>query len=299
MLLFGGGTRRDEEFRSAIRHVTAEAADAIAPLIAVDIDPEHRRTIAHALVGLAEGVSRRLVERGEYFDPDEIARQVSRPRLGRPARRPPGRLTQDAGFLNMPHIWGPSPGTSHSLRTSKPWCSSTRRSRGLGLEIARQAVGGRRNSTIGFISAAEPWRCQSGWVASRLRYQCGSGGVLATITPRQGGEPREIVQEGCSGIGGTSTRGPVDRGPTPRRRPRRRTSRCARRRASEHRDPEHTAPVTHVLLVVGIQPAQDRIVGERPHRRQAQPGQLGRGRQTRSCHRLVPGITRSQAFDAS
>ena len=76
-LLYGGGTRRDDEFRSAIRHVTAEAANAIAPLIAVDIDPEHRRTIAHALVGLAEGASRRLVERGENFDPDEIARQVS------------------------------------------------------------------------------------------------------------------------------------------------------------------------------------------------------------------------------
>ena len=87
-LLYGGGTRRDDEFRGAIRHVTAEAADAIAPLIAVDIDPEHRRTIAHALVGLAEGASRRLVELGENFDPDEVARQVERPRLGRPARRP-------------------------------------------------------------------------------------------------------------------------------------------------------------------------------------------------------------------
>jgi AcrR family transcriptional regulator len=76
-LLYGGGTRRDDEFRKAIRHVTAEAAEAIAPLIAVDIDPEHRRTIAHALVGLAEGASRRLVERGENFDPDEVARQVS------------------------------------------------------------------------------------------------------------------------------------------------------------------------------------------------------------------------------
>ena len=39
---------------------------AVAPLIAVDIDPKPRRTLAHGLVGLAEGVSRRLVERGEY-----------------------------------------------------------------------------------------------------------------------------------------------------------------------------------------------------------------------------------------
>lgn len=76
-LLYGGGTRRDDEFRTAIQRVTDEAANAIAPLIAVDIEPEHRRTIAHAIVGLAEGASRRLVELDENFDPDEVARQVS------------------------------------------------------------------------------------------------------------------------------------------------------------------------------------------------------------------------------
>ena len=75
--LLYGGTRRDHEFRDTVRHVTDEAAEAIAPLIAVDIEPEHRRTVAHALVGLAEGASRRLVDNGENFDPDEVARQVS------------------------------------------------------------------------------------------------------------------------------------------------------------------------------------------------------------------------------
>ena len=60
-----------------MRRITAEAADAIAPLIAIDIDEEHRKTVAHALVGLAEGASRRLVELGDSFDPDEIAGQVS------------------------------------------------------------------------------------------------------------------------------------------------------------------------------------------------------------------------------
>ena len=49
----------------------------MAPLIAVDIDEQHRKTLAHALVGLAEGASRRLVELGDEFDPDEIAREVS------------------------------------------------------------------------------------------------------------------------------------------------------------------------------------------------------------------------------
>jgi AcrR family transcriptional regulator len=77
MLLYGGGTRRDDDFARAVRRVTATAAAAIAPLIAIDIDLEHRLTLAHALIGLAEGASRRLVERGDSFDPDQIGRQVS------------------------------------------------------------------------------------------------------------------------------------------------------------------------------------------------------------------------------
>ena len=76
MLLYGSGSRRDEEFSRAVRKVTAGMAQSIAPLIEADIDAEHRLTLAHALVGLAEGASRRLVERGDDFDPDEVARQV-------------------------------------------------------------------------------------------------------------------------------------------------------------------------------------------------------------------------------
>ena len=77
MLLFGGSARHDGEFSSQIRRITDDVASAIAPLIAVDIDVEHRQTLAHALVGLAEGASRRLVGLGEQFEPDEIARVVS------------------------------------------------------------------------------------------------------------------------------------------------------------------------------------------------------------------------------
>ena len=76
-LLFGPGTARDDEFAGVIQRIHAEAASTTAPLIAVDIDEEHRMTLAHALVGLAEGASRRLVELGDAFDPDEIAREVS------------------------------------------------------------------------------------------------------------------------------------------------------------------------------------------------------------------------------
>lgn len=61
----------------AIRRITSDVAREIEPLISADIDAEHRRTLAHGLVGLAEGVSRHLVERGERFDPQILGRQVA------------------------------------------------------------------------------------------------------------------------------------------------------------------------------------------------------------------------------
>ena len=77
LLLFGTQANRDAASTAAIRRMTAETAAAIAPLIAVEIEPEHQRTLAHGLVGLAEGVSRRLVERGESFDPDALGALVA------------------------------------------------------------------------------------------------------------------------------------------------------------------------------------------------------------------------------
>jgi AcrR family transcriptional regulator len=77
LLLFGSRASRDEESTKAIRRITAEAAQAIAPLIAVDIEPEHQRTLAQGLVGLAEGVSRHLVERGDTFDPEALGQQIA------------------------------------------------------------------------------------------------------------------------------------------------------------------------------------------------------------------------------
>ena len=77
LLLFGSRASRDEESTVAIRRITAEAASAVTPLIAADIEPEHRRTLAHGLVGLAEGVSRYLIERGDSFEPDVLGQQVA------------------------------------------------------------------------------------------------------------------------------------------------------------------------------------------------------------------------------
>lgn len=76
-LLFGSPSRRDAEFNDAVRQFTSKVADAIEPLITADVDPEHRRTLAYAIVGMTEGVSRRLLERGGDFDAVTVARQVS------------------------------------------------------------------------------------------------------------------------------------------------------------------------------------------------------------------------------
>jgi AcrR family transcriptional regulator len=77
LLLFGSGARRDEEFAEAVRGFEVAIADTIAPLIQADIDPEHQRLLAHALVGLAEGTSRRLLALGGEFDPERVAAQVA------------------------------------------------------------------------------------------------------------------------------------------------------------------------------------------------------------------------------
>jgi AcrR family transcriptional regulator len=77
LLLFGSGARRDEEFAEAVRRVEEAVAEAIAPLIRADIDVEHQRLLATALVGLAESTSRRLVAHERSFDPERVGAQVA------------------------------------------------------------------------------------------------------------------------------------------------------------------------------------------------------------------------------
>lgn len=77
VLLFGSGARRDEEFAAAVRSVERTIAEAIATLIAADIDPAHRRNLAFGLVGLAEGTSRHWVDEHLELDPDLLAAQVA------------------------------------------------------------------------------------------------------------------------------------------------------------------------------------------------------------------------------
>ncbi len=73
-VLFGGGTRRDEEFNHRVLEVENAIAEAIAVLIEVEgLDAEGRRLLAHGLVGLAEGTSRHWLAGGLAGDPDDHA----------------------------------------------------------------------------------------------------------------------------------------------------------------------------------------------------------------------------------
>jgi AcrR family transcriptional regulator len=77
MLLFGSGTRRDEEFAAVSMRIEKTTAEMIAPLIDADVDIEQQRIIAHALIGMSEGASRHLIQSGEKFDPKSVGEQLA------------------------------------------------------------------------------------------------------------------------------------------------------------------------------------------------------------------------------
>jgi AcrR family transcriptional regulator len=76
-LLFRGTARLDTEFADAVRQVELFLAEAIATLIDADLDDEHRRTLAHGIVGLAEGTGRHWIDDGLDLDPELLGRQVA------------------------------------------------------------------------------------------------------------------------------------------------------------------------------------------------------------------------------
>jgi AcrR family transcriptional regulator len=77
-LLFGASARNDPEFASVVDRVLHDAADAISVLIEIDGSPEHRRVLAHALVGVAESTSRHALTDPEASrDATELARWVA------------------------------------------------------------------------------------------------------------------------------------------------------------------------------------------------------------------------------
>jgi AcrR family transcriptional regulator len=61
-LLYGRDHADDEELGRALRTVEDAIAEAIEPLIDAGLDDDHRRLLAYAVVGMAEGASRQFIE---------------------------------------------------------------------------------------------------------------------------------------------------------------------------------------------------------------------------------------------
>lgn len=61
-LLYGRSSPTDPELGNALRKVEDAIAEAIDPLIAAGLEPDHRRFLAYAVVGMAEGASRHWIE---------------------------------------------------------------------------------------------------------------------------------------------------------------------------------------------------------------------------------------------
>jgi AcrR family transcriptional regulator len=76
-VLFGASVRNDPEFSRFVQHTIEQIAELIAGLIDIDVDEEHRRVLAHALVGMAEATSRRLHRADAERDPRRLARWLS------------------------------------------------------------------------------------------------------------------------------------------------------------------------------------------------------------------------------
>jgi len=72
-LLFGASVRTDPEFAAVAEATIDRAAELIAQLIDIDAVTDHRRTLAHAMVGMAEATSRRVVNDEGEDDPDRLA----------------------------------------------------------------------------------------------------------------------------------------------------------------------------------------------------------------------------------
>ena len=72
-LLFGASVRNDPEFAAVAEATIDRLAALIADLIEIDAAPEHRRTLAHAIVGMAEATSRRVANDEGEDDPDRLA----------------------------------------------------------------------------------------------------------------------------------------------------------------------------------------------------------------------------------
>jgi AcrR family transcriptional regulator len=77
-VLFGAAARNDVEFAAVVDAILEDVATAVGSLIAIEGTVEHRRVLAHAVVGIAEATSRDAIgAEGADLDPDRLASWVA------------------------------------------------------------------------------------------------------------------------------------------------------------------------------------------------------------------------------
>jgi AcrR family transcriptional regulator len=80
-LLFGGGSRREEDFAAKVAQVEDAVAELVAGLITADVSLEQKLALAHGIVGLAENACRHWLrtraERADAPSPDALAQQLA------------------------------------------------------------------------------------------------------------------------------------------------------------------------------------------------------------------------------
>ncbi|GMU78850.1 MAG: TetR family transcriptional regulator [Acidimicrobiia bacterium] len=77
-VLFGAAARNDPEFAAIVDRVLEEASDAVSLLIEIPGTVEHRRVLAHAVIGIAESTSRdALSGDSNALDADRLASWVA------------------------------------------------------------------------------------------------------------------------------------------------------------------------------------------------------------------------------
>lgn len=103
-LLFDREGAEDPNVATALRRVEDALAEAIDPLIAAGLEPEHRRLLAHAVVGMAEGACRHWMNTREVRGPNGDGPDDWSAEIDRQAQRLAARLAELAwGGLRSVH----------------------------------------------------------------------------------------------------------------------------------------------------------------------------------------------------
>lgn len=77
-LLYSGESRQDPEFSQQAARVEQQLADTIVGLLDLpDLDHEHRRLLAHGIMGISEAVTRTWLNSGAIISADALARTTA------------------------------------------------------------------------------------------------------------------------------------------------------------------------------------------------------------------------------